>query len=171
MIVAVMPSAMLRNLTGTAIAAVLAAASPAAGEEVRGPAAVIDGDTLEVAGQRFDLAGIDAPEPAQTCAWPNKPIACGEIATGALKDLTTAAVVVCDALAPREEGGATQAHCRAGGYDLGWNMIHTGWAVAAPGAPPVYRETEAKARAANRGLWKGSFEMPWLWRESSGRTD
>ena len=74
-------------------------AHPAAGElgdAVAGPATVIDGDTLEVAGRRFDLLGIDAPELNQTCQWPNKEIPCGEIALGALMDLTTAVQVLCE---------------------------------------------------------------------------
>ena len=45
--------------------------------EITGPARVIDGDTIEVAGERIRLHGIDAPEMDQTCEWPDSTIACG----------------------------------------------------------------------------------------------
>ncbi len=35
--------------------------------DVTGPARVIDGDMIEVAGERIRLHGIDAPESGQSC--------------------------------------------------------------------------------------------------------
>ena len=45
--------------------------------DVTGPAMVIDGDTIVVAGERVRLHGIDAPELHQTCTAYGQPWACG----------------------------------------------------------------------------------------------
>lgn len=116
-----------------------------AGEAITGPARVIDGDPLFVAGQEIRLYGIDAPECNQTCAWPGKTIPCGRLATLALMDLT----VVC---------------YDPDGFDIVRNMVHTGWALAYRRYSTDYVDTEDDAREAKRGMWKGEFVPPWEWR-------
>jgi len=37
--------------------------------DITGKPRIIDGDTIEVAGERIRLHGIDAPESKQTCEW------------------------------------------------------------------------------------------------------
>jgi endonuclease YncB( thermonuclease family) len=135
----------------------------AAWAEARGPALVIDGDTLEVAGQRFRLYGIDAPEPGQVCALRSKTIRCGYIAKTALMDLTAGATVSC---APRAgaTGEVAVATCLADGFDLSRNMVHTGLALADRAVTTRYVPTEDKARQAKSGLWRGRFVAPWEWR-------
>jgi len=153
----------LASILGLAAAAALL--SPATGERperLAGPAEVLDGRTLGVAGRTVRLAGIDGPDPAQTCRWNRRTIPCGAIAGDALRDLITGAEVQC-----RITGGSADrltGFCQADGFDIGGNMVHTGWAVAAPDGPPRYRETQAKAKAARRGLWRGEFVMPEDWR-------
>ena len=50
----------------------LAAIGPASThQDITGGASVIDGDTIEVHGQRNRLYGIDAPESSQLCVRPN----------------------------------------------------------------------------------------------------
>ena len=60
-----------------ALAAALLLATPALAQDITGPARVIDGDTLDVAGQRIRLYGIDAPEKNQTCQIEDVSWACG----------------------------------------------------------------------------------------------
>ena len=131
--------------------------------DVGGEARVIDGKTLEVAGQRFRLFGVDAPDLAQTCRWHNKVIPGGKISKTAMMDLVAQTRVVCT---PQEgtRAGVGLARCRAGGFDLGGNMVHTGWALAYRPETDIYAATEAKAKKAHRGLWKGRFTPPWEWR-------
>ncbi len=52
--------------------------------DVAGTASVIDGDTIEVYGQRIHLHGIDAPESRQLCRLDGKPWQCGKNAANAL---------------------------------------------------------------------------------------
>lgn len=152
------------------LALLLALLPLAAAAELAGPAEVIDGNTLVVAGTAIRLHGSDAPALAQRCAAQGKSYACGELARTALMDLVAGARVRCRPL----EGGAADrqgrvtATCAAGGFDLAANMVHTGWAVAGPAAPPAYAETERKAREAGRGLWRGDFLPPALWRRAAG---
>jgi len=149
-------------LLGLAVAA-LPFAAGADDERVRGRALVESGDTLVVAGQRIRLYGIDAPEKGQRCKWPNKVIDCGNISRTALLDLIAPVEVACRRRRTTEDG-TWIGTCKAEGFDVGTNMVHTGWAVAVPDDPAGYASIQAKAKAGRRGLWRGSFEMPWDWR-------
>lgn len=64
-----------------------------------GRAAVIDGDTIEIAGKRIRMVGIDAPESGQSCAdEAGNPWRCGTLAARALDDADRAVWLVfrCD---------------------------------------------------------------------------
>lgn len=143
--------------------ALLALANTVNAETLTGASRIIDGDSLEVAGQKIDLQGVDAPELGQTCSWPNKEIDCGLIAKAALMDLTAGTPVVCE-LEARAQDGNSLGVCRAAGYDLAEGMAHTGWALATDDAPRRYKTAMLGAQNAGRALWKGRFTPPWIWR-------
>ncbi|MBO04257.1 MAG: hypothetical protein CL731_04475 [Chloroflexi bacterium] len=136
----------------------------AAAEEVGGATTVIDGRTLNVAGRTVRLWGMDAPDLDQTCIWGQKEIPCGRLAHGAMKDLIIGTSIRCQRKST-ESGAEFIAVCFGDSYDIGVNMIHTGWAVAEAPTSNVYRETEKKARSGKRGLWRGEFERPAQWRQ------
>jgi endonuclease YncB( thermonuclease family) len=135
----------------------------AKGVVVSGKPLVISGDVLEVAGRRFRLFGVDAPELGQSCVAKGRVFDCGLISTTALMDLTAGVDVTCRPL--RETAaGTVLATCFAAGYDIAKGMVHTGWALAFPRSGTIYAAVEGFARKAGRGLWRGKFIAPWDWR-------
>ena len=134
-------------------------------EAITGAPRIIDGDTIEVAGVRIRLFGIDAPEMAQACEWPNKTIPCGEMAKAALLDLTAGSDVSCDPIEKDRYGRIVAVCTTDDGYDISQNMVYTGWALAYRKYSKRYVPIEDDARATKRGLWKGKFQKPWDWRK------
>jgi endonuclease YncB( thermonuclease family) len=57
--------------------------------------------------------------------------------------------------------------CFKGSEDLNRWMVEQGWAVAYRRYSMDYVKAEEAAKAAGRGLWSGSFEMPWDWRKTA----
>ncbi len=158
----------MKNMTlSLVVASFMLAGLAARAETITGASRIIDGDSLEVAGRKIDLLGVDAPELGQTCNWPKKEINCGLIAKSALMDLTAGVSVVCE-LEAGDRGGHALGVCRAAGYDLAEGMAHTGWAVATDGAPQRYKTAMAGAQEARRALWHGQFILPWIWRAKEG---
>jgi endonuclease YncB( thermonuclease family) len=128
-----------------------------------GPVRVIDGDTIDVAGTRIRLWGIDAPEAKQMCERLGNTYACGQEATAHLRALVAAAEVVCEARV-KDRYGRTVAICRVGLVDVGAAMVRDGWALAFVRYSADYAAQEQEARLAGRGMWAGTFTFPWEWR-------
>ena len=87
-----------RNLYAAAlllpvIVAVLLTWPAVALADITGPARIIDGDTIDIAGERIRLHGIDAPEAAQTCVADGVTWPCGQSATAALVEFIGGAAV------------------------------------------------------------------------------
>ena len=141
--------------------------STGAAADVAGTASVIDGDTLEIHGQRLRLHGIDAPESAQTCRTANgREWRCGQQAALALAEKIGRRTVTCWQK-DTDRYGRIVAACAAGGEDLNGWLVAQGWALAYREYSKDYIGREASARAARAGIWQGAFVPPWEWRRGT----
>lgn len=139
--------------------------TPVEASDLTGRASVIDGDTIEIRGQRIRLYGIDAPESGQLCKDAGgKPYRCGQVAALALDEKIGSTTVRCEQRDVDRYGRAV-AICRVGDVDLGAWMINQGLAVEyRKYSGGRYRNEESEAKAARLGLWAGAFVWPWEWR-------
>ncbi|MFQ5939351.1 MAG: thermonuclease family protein [Alphaproteobacteria bacterium] len=141
----------------------VAATAPA---EITGPAHVIDGDTLEIHGERVWLYGIDAPERKQPCWLGRLAYPCGMVAKGHLMGLIGRQEVRCQKR-DRDSFGRLAAVCFVGDRDVGETLVRDGWALAYPRHSLDYVHEEAEARREGRGIWAGTFTPPWEWRRGN----
>jgi endonuclease YncB( thermonuclease family) len=113
-----------------------------------GTASVIDGDTIEIHGQRIRLDGVDTPERGKRCGNVNV----YQKAALSLSDFIGAATVSCTPEGKSDE--RITARCDAHNKDLGLAMAEAGWArdwLRYSGGD--YAAAEAEARRAKKGLW------------------
>lgn len=152
---------MLKNI---AIAALSLAFAPLAIPANAQVARVIDGDTIDIAGERIRLHGIDAPESAQTCVADGATWPCGHRAATALVDLIAGSPVSCRARG-KDKYGRTIAACTVRGESIEAWMVMNGWALAYRRYSRDYIAEETVARSARAGIWRGKFIKPWEWRQ------
>ena len=132
--------------------------------DVSGVPRVVDGDTIVIGKDRIRLHGIDAPEQRQTCSHHDLEWACGEAATGALREMVGDNSVTCRGN-KRDRYDRLIAVCFVAGRNLNASMVRDGWAVAYRKYSTDYVAAEKNAAAKLRGIWKGDFTRPWEWRE------
>jgi endonuclease YncB( thermonuclease family) len=155
-------------LAARALAVAIALASPAAvAAEAHGKARILDGDTLEIAGQRFRLYGIEAPAPDQVCHRAGREYACGKVARAVLWALVGGREVSCVPVGAAQGDAASAAICSVGDTSLNESMVATGWALADPATPVPYGQLQHVAKAARRGLWTGEFDPLETWRHKA----
>lgn len=156
---------MKRLLVGTA-AFLMSLNVALAAESIVGVASVIDGDTLEIHGQRIRFHGVDAPESSQLCVREGKPWRCGQAAANALSDHIGRQTVSCEPL-KTDRYDRTVGRCTVNGEDVEAWMVSSGWAVAYRHYSQDYVAQEEAAKKAKAGVWNSEFQMPWDWRKEN----
>jgi endonuclease YncB( thermonuclease family) len=125
---------------------------------------VIDGDTVEIAGEIVRLFGIEAPELGQRCLHDGVWTHCGLDAAFELKKLVgiSQSPLKCSPVASRDS--TTTAICMLGKTDIAHALLFGGYVRATDDASPAYKEAEAEASRAGLGLWHSQFVDPLDWR-------
>ena len=145
---------------------ILLAAVPrsAAANDIVGRASVVDGDTIEIRGERIRLHGIDAPESSQRCFLePGRSWRCGRDSSMALAKLLGHQNVNCKGT-KRDRYKRVIAECFLSERNINKWMVRRGWAVAYRRYSVDYVRDEQVAKKAVRGVWASRFVMPWDWR-------
>ena len=136
-------------------------------ESVSGRVTVIDGDTIEMHGQRIRLHGIDAPESGQSCVNEgNKTYRCGQISANQMANYVSGNTVTCN-LTDKDRYGRLVAACFVNGQDINERLVREGWALAYTQYSRDYIRAEKAAKRDNLGIWQGKFVEPWKWRKGT----
>ena len=131
---------------------------------IKGPAKIIDGDTIKIKGKKIRFFGIDAPEIKQTCRNKNSQFyKCGNEAKFAL-EMYIFSEVICY-YNNKDRYGRILGICFVEGTELNKMMVQSGNAVAYLKYSKKYLNDQEIAKNKNRGIWSGEFDMPWEWRK------
>ncbi|MEL6957610.1 MAG: thermonuclease family protein [Pseudomonadota bacterium] len=128
--------------------------------DVSGRIDVVDGDTIDIAGERVRLHGIDAPEIDQPCEDANGvPWMCGAFVRDAVTDLYQGRRGTCVEV-DRDRYGRMVGKCYVDGQDINEQIVLAGWAEAYRRYSYDYDLAEKTAQVQGVGLWGSDMQSP-----------
>ncbi len=142
----------------------MVALSASAAGPITGRASVVDGDTIELAGQKVRFNGIDAPENWQLCKDAGgRDYRCGQAAANALDTFLSASRPVMCEFVTRDRYRRFVGNCfRADGASVQSWLVRNGHALDWPRySKGAYAADQALAEKAKAGMWQGDFIPPW----------
>lgn len=150
-----------------ALLATYVAGKAAMSSEIVGRASVIDGDTIEIRGERIRFNGIDAPEATQSCQdLKGNRYQCGMMAADKLVQILKESSPVRCELIERDQYDRFVGNCyRSDGASVQALMVRSGWAMDWPRhSGGAFAKQQQDARLERMGMWAGKFQVPWEWR-------
>lgn len=144
-------------------AIILFATTALADQAVIGRASVVDGDTIDIRGERIRFNGIDAPESWQRCTDGQvRAYRCGSAAAKALDAfLAQSRPTRCEFI-ERDRYGRFVGDCfRQDGENVSKWLVTNGHALDWPRySKGAYASTQKAAQRRRLGMWQGSFVLP-----------
>ena len=133
-------------------------------KNIEGKARVIDGDTIYIGETKIRLHGIDAPEKNQKCFFHNKDWECGKRSTLYLKKIISNHNVMCETR-NKDSYKRYIGICYINDENINKLIVRNGWAIAYKYYSKDFIKDELIAKKNKLGIWKGSFQEPYLFRK------
>ena len=127
---------------------------------------VIDGDTINLNGEKIRFSGIDTPELKQFCVMDDKKNSCGLKAKQILVDKIGNFKVTC-IREGKDKYKRTLAECFVNNESLSSYLVRSGYAFAYRRYSKKFIDDENYAKSNKLGMWAMKFEFPWDWRSKN----
>ena len=134
---------------------------------------VVDGDTIDLNGEKIRFSGIDAPESnykgkEQTCLINETIIKCGKLSKEFLIKKIGTNKVTCKREEKPDQYNRILAECFVNGESLSKILVKNGYAFDyARYSKKKYAQDQEYAKTNKLGLWSMTFKLPWSWRKKN----
>ena len=133
---------------------------------------VVDGDTIDLNGEKIRFSGIDAPESnyrgkEQTCLINETIIRCGKLSKEFLIKKIGTNKVTCKREKEPDQYKRILAECFVNGESLSKFLVRSGYAFAFRKYSTKFIKDEEFAKANKLGMWAMTFQYPWDFRKAS----
>ena len=125
---------------------------------------VVDGDTINLNGEKIRFTGIDTPELKQTCIKEGVIDPCGLTAKKILIDKISDNEVECTSEG-KDRYKRTLAECFVNNVSLSSYLVRSGYAFAYRRYSKKFVKDEDYARINKIGMWSMEFDYPWDYRK------
>ena len=125
---------------------------------------VVDGDTIDLNGEKIRFTGIDTPELKQTCIKEGVINPCGVIAKEILIKKINDNKVECISNG-KDKYKRTLAECFVNGESLSSYLVRSGYGFAYRKYSKKFILDEDYAKANKLGMWSMKFDYPWDYRK------